>query len=290
MARYVATMGSLVMWSLSETKVTPAHLRQICIDEGDTALADTIADIDAAAAVKRAAREWRPRRAGDAARYRAEVVDTTATTITVGVLKRRHVRQGEVEWTQVADATFDTGAGTWTRDSAVDAAAGDQLAAFIEAAEDACTYLDHAFIRPNVVQKTLADMKPAKARDRGAVFIPPGNDIALDRLARIVGQIGSSSLDIYDIHPSDRSATAARGAVRASLTEKLAECREQIAEWRGKARKPRADALENMVAEFAELKDRAALYADALRITLEDIDADIDAARADVAALLAVGE
>jgi len=283
------TCGSLVMWNLSDTKITPADLRRICADEGDAELAGTIGDIDPGAAVKRAAREWRPSRAGDAARFRAEVVGEPAGAITIGVLKRRHVRAGEVEWIQVASVDYDPAVGVWRNDTAVDGTAANQLAAFVECAEAATRYLDHAFIRPNVIQATLAKMAPAKARDRGAVYIPPGHDEALDRLARIVGKVGASSLDIYDIAPSGRSAAAAKGAVRSSLGEQIAECRAQLAEWRGKARKPRADAVENLINEFSSMRDRAALYADALQITLADIEADIDAARADAQALILGG-
>lgn len=287
MARFMLpTMGSLVMWSLSETKITPADLRALCAREGDDELASSVPDIDPPTAIKRAAREWRPTRSGDAGRYRTEVTDAGAGAVTVGLLRRRHVRTGEVEWVQVSTCTYDVGADQWSIDDVADTLAGDLAGAFVETARDAVRFLDHAFIRPSIVQRRLNDMASAKARDRGAIYIPPGHDEALDRLARIVAGIGQSSLDIYDIAASPRSAAAATGAVRASLTEKLAECREQIAEWRGKARKPRADALENMVGEFQDLKDRAVLYADALRITLTDIDADIEAARADVMALL----
>lgn len=287
--RALPTAGSIVTWTLSETKITPDAMRALLAAEGEDP--NIVPTIDPVAAIKRATREWRPTSAGDKGRYRAEVAVDEVNRLVLNVLRRDVLSEkaewyaiGSVEWSAKNGFGRATGIGTH---ATIYIQKGEQfMAAVVEQAETYCLYLDHTWIRPGYIQKRLAEMAPAKVRDRGALYIPPQFSDDLDRLARVIGKIGESSLDIFDIVPSPRSVASTSNAVRTSLAERINEMKAQIAEWKGRARRTREDAIGNVITEFKDLRDRAQLYADALSMQVDDLQAEIDEATKDARALL----
>lgn len=289
------SIGLLTWWELNDTKITPANLRDILADEGLDPAA--VPDIDQVQAVRRAARGWTQGR-GNADRYRAEVVYDLATAtggrIEVGVLRRERVSENEVKWTQVDVVAYDVdGAGNIGRDRWV----GNGTAEADSVDEDvrsAAAFLDHEWIRPNLVSARLSAMGALPVRRSGGVaFVPRCYEPELRRLQAVVRRIGSSEFEAAAIDPSDATtrATIERRAGD-NLADALNDFGARLAEWEGATRTIPSHAVASILADFAEINERGELYALALGVTLDGLREKLDAAKDRARALLAgdVGE
>ena len=285
-----ASIGLLVFWELNDTKITPENLRELLTDEGMDA--SGVPDIDQPAAIRRAARGWTQGR-GNADRYRAEVVYDLATAtggrIEVGVLHRRRLNDHEVEWVQVDVVAYDVdSAGNVARDRYV----GNGTAEADSVAEDVtstCTFLDHEWIRPNLVAARLFAMGALPVRKSGGVaFVPRCYEPELRRLQAVVRRIGSSEFEAAAIDPNDATtrATIERRAGD-NLTEALNDFGARLAEWEGATRTIPSNAVASILADFAEINERGELYALALGVTLDGLREKLDAAKDRARALLA---
>jgi hypothetical protein len=287
------SIGLLTWWELNDTKIAPAALRAILADEGLDAAG--VPDIDQPAAVRRAARGWTQGR-GNADRYRAEVVfdhaSATGGRIEVGVLQRRRLSDHEVEWVQVDVVAYDVdSAGNAIRDRWV----GNGTAEADSVAEDVtstCTFLDHEWIRPNLVAARLSAMGALPVRKSGGVaFVPRCYEPELRRLQAVVRRIGSSEFEAAAIDPNDATtrATIERRAGD-NLAEALNDFGKRLAEWEGATRTVPSHAVSSILADFAEINERGELYALALGVTLDGLREKLDAAKDRARALLAGGD
>lgn len=266
-----AGLGALVWWSLTNTRVSPDRLRIILAEEG--ADPSIVPDIDQAPAVKRAVRAWSVGR-GKADRYRAEVAGEDANgNITIGVLKREQVSADEVRWNQIDRLVFDAKAAAW-------ALVGSTVQAteFRAAADEVRFYLDHDFIRPEVIQRALGAMQAITLRDRGGVyFVAATYAEDLDRLARIVARIGACHLDIVHAQGTPSSVASIGRGVEASLLADLGEVKDRISGWLESARNVSSTSSASVLTSLSEIQGRATLYADALGYTLDDLRDSITA-------------
>lgn len=284
------SIGVLAWYELNETKITPDALRTILADEGFDA--SIVPDINQPTAVRRAARGWTQGR-GNADRYRAEVVFDAATPtggrIEVGVLRREKVDEHEVKWVQVDVVAYDVdSAGNIARDRYV----GNGSAEADSVDEDvrsAATFLDHEWIRPNLVAARLAAMGALPVRRSGGVaFVPRSYEAEVRRLQAVVRRIGSSEFEAAAIDPSDKTtrATIERRA-NENLADALTEFGARLAEWEGATRTIPSHAVSSILAEFAEINERGELYALALGVTLDGLREKLDAAKDRARALIA---
>lgn len=284
------SIGMLCFWELNDTKITPDALRSVLTDEGLDASA--VPNIDQVQAVRRAARGWTQGR-GNADRYRAEVVFDAATPtggrIEVGVLRRERIDEHEVKWVQVDVVAYDVdSAGNIARDPYV----GNGSAEADSVAEDvrsAATFLDHEWIRPNLVAARLSAMGALPVRRSGGVaFVPRVYEPEVRRLQAVVRRIGSSEFEAAAIDPGDGTTrqTIERRATE-NLADALTEFGARLAEWEGATRTIPSHAVSSILAEFAEINERGELYAIALGVTLDGLREKLDAAKDRARALIA---
>jgi hypothetical protein len=282
-------IGHLVWWDLSKATITPGDLRMVYAAEG--ADPSVIPEIDPISAIRTTARGWTQGR-GNADRYRAEVVAEEEIpglrTVTVGILKRVRVGRGEVRWEQVESATFSEMTAAW----AVHTGTPDLMGLFVRDADIARTHYDDAWIRPNVIQNTLKDLKSFLLKKGGGIYWTPESGAeVLDRLQRIVGKIGSSSLTVLTPDGTSAATKAQIGqGARNALLEDMTEVREKIAGWSDRSRKCPDSYVETLIAEAGDLTDRAELYAASLEIAVDEILADIASMRDNARALLELPE
>lgn len=273
-------IGSIVTWDLQGTRITPDDLRAVLAAEGMTAEAAAVPSIDLRAAVKRAAREWAQGR-GNAARYRAEVVREDGGSVQVGILRHERVSQDEVRWVQVETLTLDTGTGTWTRATGLSEGA-DLLALVIERA----TYLDHTYVRPQILQARMTAWHAFPLRRQGgAYFVAGAYASELEAMQRVVSRLGDSSLSIYTLARTEQSVQGLEHSAREHAGTTLRGLRERITGWQDRAGTVRGDAIAGMLEELRTLRGDVQFYADSLAVALDDVMADLDSAVQDAQAL-----
>ena len=284
------SIGLLVWWQLNDTKIGPDALRSVLNDEGLDA--SVVPDIDQPAAVRRAAREWSQGR-GHADRFRAEVVFDAATPtggrIEIGVLRRERIDEHEVKWVQVDVVAYDVdGYGNISRDRWVGNGT-PEADSVDEDVRSAAQFLDHQWIRPNLVATRLAAMGALPVRKSGGVaFVPRCYEPELRRLQNVVRRIGSSEFEAAAIDPNDATTreTIERRAGE-NLADALTDFGARLAEWEGASRTIPSHAVASILADFAEINERGELYALALGVTLDGLREKLDAAKDRARALLA---
>lgn len=272
----VTGLGAIVFWEMNETKVTPDDLRAILAREN---IQIEVPDIDPESAVKRAARTWATGRVGTADKYRADVVDTGVIgEVKVCILHREETATGQkkqARWETVESSVFDLAARRWSA-----TAWSNEVRAFVAMADDFIKFHDHNFIRPNIVQKRLVEMKAFSLKaSSGLWYVTQDRMTDLAALQRVVGSIGSSQMYVIHVGATDSSRGAIQSAARTALSETLAELEEKLATWVESSRKIRSDAIDTTMGEFQELIDRATLYQDALQVRMDDLAAKITVVR-----------
>lgn len=266
------TFGAFVWWNFREIAITPDDLRARVSASG---ISTTIPSLDATTEVRALARSWRSGR-GNSARFKSEIAHEDDYAITIGILRREQVGAREVGWVQVDRVVWDKVGATW-----LSSGISDEAATFRADALRAATLLDHNAVRP-IAQAVLDDLRAFRLRDAGGFyFVPytaPGARETVASLQSLVGGLGRSSLLVAEQN-SESARSAVAEEARETLGASLATMREQIGEWKAKARNARKDAVGNLLEEFVALRERADLYADALRIRLDDLVAEIDGVR-----------
>lgn len=277
--------GMFVWWNLDDSRVTPDNLRSILADEGFTPKI-AVPDIEPSAGIKRACTEWSQGR-GKADRYRCEVTSEQVGSITVGLLTRHRVNSKEVEWVQVGLLEYTEANASWL--IATDAAKHDDaLNAFKELAVARMTYLDHRWIRPNVLTFALANARATNLRKgAGFYFAPKQHMDEMKRLRRVVSRIGNSELRIAVVGNDEDTVESVTGATRESLVTTIAEVQDQLKSWSGSDRVVRSDSQMNILAELADAIALAETYEAALGIRLDDLRSDIEGARLKALSIIA---
>jgi len=271
----LAGLGALVFWEMSDTKITPADLRSILTSEG---IQIEVPDIDPESAVRRAARTWATGRAGTADKYRGDVVDTGNAEVKVCILHREETQSGAkkaARWETVEAVSFDLATRQWSATAWTPETRG-----FVALADEFIRFHDHNFIRPNVVQKRLAEMRSFSLKaSSGLWYVTQDRMTDLAALQRVVSRIGHSQMFVIHVGASDSSREAIQTAARSALAETLAELEGKLESWIESTRKIRTDAIDTTMGEFQELIERADLYQGALQVRMEDLAARISAAR-----------
>lgn len=282
-------LGCLVMWELSDTAIEPARLRGIFDSLGEDA--SIIPDIDPASAVARAAREWGQGR-GNETRYRAEVVLREVDRIEVGVLERRRVAQNEVEWVQVDRVVIDTftSNGVTTINAMRSVTTREEAKGLMSLIRTRATHLDADWIRPNLIQARLDAVGALNVRRQGGVmFVAHQHLDEVERLARIVRQIGTSSFDIVHVETTKESVATVQRAASSYMEEQINDVVAKLDDWAEKSRAPRSDAVAGLVEQVGDLVLRGGLYADVLQVAMEGINERLAAVKSRALALLMNG-
>jgi hypothetical protein len=287
-------LGALVCWELSDTAITPDDLRALLASLGENPA--VVPNIDPASAAARASREWGLGR-GSEERFRAEVVQRESAHVEIGILKRHRVAADEVGWVQVAavglwlnqDGTLRAiteNAGNGTSQGPFEA----QVASFRSLLAKRLDYLDADWIRPNLIQKRLDAVGAFSLRRQGGVlFVDRTHFEEVERLARIVRSIGSSSFDIVHVAETDESRASVSRAANAYLEDQVNDLVAKLDDWTEKARAPRSDAVENLIEQVGDLVLRGGLYADVLQVTMDGVRERLDAVKARALKILTEG-
>lgn len=265
-----STFGSFVWYEFFSSKITPADFREVLLRADLPEVAETVSEIDETSEVRGVAGRWRTGR-GKADRFKSEISHEDDHTMTIGILRREQVAAKQVGWTQIDTLVWDKAGKSWLSSGTTDAAS-----AVRDECDDRRVFIDHSTIRPILV--SLVDgLTPIRLRRAGGIWFVPNSAEATDllpKLERMMDGIGESYLSIAE-QSSDTARKSTAREVRSGLAEKVAGLRGQIEEWKSSLRNPRKDAVENVLASFVDLRDRADLYADVLSVRLDGLRSEI---------------
>lgn len=269
--------GSLSWWGLNDTLITPADLRakfaSVGLDPND------VQDIRATTAIARAAREFSMGRKGkDAKRYRAEVVYKDPTRIEVQIQYHTKDENRRTSWLPHEKVSYDVQTAQW--DCSGTTAEAD---VFRDLASKRMTFYDHVWIRSWLKDR----MKSLNGFPVGPNFYTPiesrDETVKVKDLIEAIGYCKFWMIDV--MNGTETFRTVSEGA-RTNIASSLDTMIAKLSNWEKSSRKIRDDSAAQTLADFTELRARADLYADSLRVSLDDLKGAIDTAAARAHALV----
>lgn len=281
----ISAIGSLAYFRGSDVFVTPAALAEIAKKHGRDMRIPALED----SPVQRAGRGAKNHRV---AKIRVDVVNVDgapapsgkipneASAVVFGILRREQVGNHEARWVQFDSVTYTTGIG-WTTPGT------DEGRAFVELAIKWQTHLTYAFVRNSVVFDALRTMGAFPVGGSGVMYVSGSVMPEFKKLQAFVNEIPGCKLHGIKVDPTDADSVSAVGdAAKEALEAEVAEVLERLAAWREKAQ-GRKSTLDTLMGELQAIRDRAAGLATGLRFSLDEIEAAVSGAAADVSEAIA---
>ena len=284
MVKDITKLGYLTYWKLTDTTITPDNLRAILANEGFGSI--TVPDIDTAKAVQSVGNSFQTGRGLDGNYYTCVTHEDDVSVDIAIVVKRvdeNAPKGSRAKPVQVDSVTYDIGAKAWASKGDPDNEATKRLIAKVERA---VTFLDHAFVRPSVVEATIQSLQGWQLAS-GMYYIAPGHEATVSSLKRVLAQLGKSRLRSLKIDPRDADTVGdVQAECREQMESRLQALVDKMEDWKTKAKRTRNDAVQSTLAEFVALKNESELYSDVLALSLEDLQESISAMHATCATLL----
>lgn len=281
-------LGFLVWWDLENSRCTPDHLRNILASEGEDP--SVVPEVDKVSGLRRAVRKFRQGR--QVGSWKTEIVpDADKDVIRVGLLEFQQVADDEVRWVQRATTTWHIKRSAWDTVDADSAETMDRVQDFYQFARLCQNYHDHLWITPNLIQaRVLACGSFPLRRQGGVTYVPAEFQAELEKLSRMVSQIGDSSFSMVRAQADGRSRASLAGSASRSLEAAIREQREQLDTWLAGTVRARHTSVTDAIETFAQLRSSAQLYADTLSMEAEAFMDEIAEASAEAEELLGLVE
>lgn len=287
----VAAGGAvLVDWELYGSRITPDALRAALANNGyDPSI---VPDIDQNREVRRVAHSWKQGRGSE--RYSSRVLfdDPSELIISVRVDTKAGRRNDQLQFATVLWDKVTKSWGLTTFDKPGEQGKHMPAVSAMKAKCDiARLHHDHQFIRPVLIQAPLRSMGaiPFIRRSGGAMIVPSQNIKELKRLQCFVNSIGDSYMGVVKADVTDSGTVKAmHRSVNDSLASEIASVRKDLTEWRARAERLPTGSIGERLSRFAEIRDKAQLYADALGMVTKGLLVDIGDAEEEARLLLRV--
>jgi hypothetical protein len=208
----------------------------------------------------------------------------------VGILERQRVANDEVKWAQVDAVLIYLNPADGSYSHRAHATSTSQAYAYGALFDKRREYLDADWIRPNLVQKRLADMGAFNLRRQGGVlFVARTYLEELANLARLVRALGDSTFDVIHVAATEESRQSVGRAAGVHLEDQINDLVAKLDGWQEAAKKPRADAVEHLLVSVGEIVLQGALYSDVLAVAMEKVDERLAAVKLRATELLMDG-
>jgi len=261
-------MASMVWWAFNGTRITPDDLRTRVAAAGMDP--DTVGDIDPVQALHRAAREYSVRE-GKRRVMEAAVAHEDDATVVVNLLKLQKQGSRKVAKLPVDTLVWDKAAKGWLPGGL---GATEYASKLRTAVLKRQTYMDGNDVRDLLVMPAMAKSSSFTLR-RGMYVVPHTTAQPLAEAQAALHGLESFQLHVANVAPGQGWEQPMRQAADEQLRNELGELQQQIEGWRDMAHRVRSDTQAHVLARFASLRSRAELYAQALSVSLEDLQDDV---------------
>lgn len=270
LATVTSGLASLVWWDFHGTQITPDDLRaRVSIAGRDPS---TVPNIDPTDAVRTATREYR-KHEGKRVVMEAAIAFEDKTHIIVNLLTYTQQARDRVAKLPTDEMVWDKASQSW-----------HSLGLTSEAAElraDASrlmTFMDGNAVRDYLVAPAMVDARSFTLK-RGMHVVPHQTSAPVAAVAKALEGLETFKLRVAAVQPGQGWDAPLGDASRAELRNDLEELHQQIEGWKNMAKRVRSDTQEHVLARFQQIAERASLYREALSVSMEDIEAEIDAMR-----------
>ena len=261
-----AGLASLVWWNFSGTQLTPDQLRHRVTVAGMDA--STVPSIDPTQAVTQAVREFRIHE-GKKVTMEAQIALEDADHIVVNLLRLTQQARERVAKLPVDELVWDKAGKCWLSTGVT--AEADKLR---DLALELATFYDGNAVRDLLVVPALEAASSFSLR-RGMHVVPHATCAPVTAMQAAIAGLDGFTVSVAQVAAQQGWEAPLAEASRAELRNDLDELREQIEGWRSMAKRVRSDTQEHVLARFTQLAQRAALYSEALAVSMEDIAADV---------------
>jgi hypothetical protein len=267
---YAATVAqgiaSLVWWQFSGTRLTTTDLQTRVQAAGMDP--DTVPEIDPIKALHRAVREFSVTE-GRRKVMEAVVAEDDATAVVVNLLELQQVTRRKMAKVTVDTLVWDKGASCWLAQGTHQHA--QQLR---DRVADRQQHHDGNDVRDLLVQPALQASSAFTLR-RGMCVVPHASAAPLAQAQAALAGLDSFQLHVASVGAGQGWEAPMQAAAQDGMRDELAELQQQIEGWRSMASRVRSDTVEHVLARFTSLRERAELYAEALQVSLDDLQDEV---------------
>jgi len=286
LARDTPPIGEVCWWTLSDSEVSAAALKTAWVAAGLNEK-DLPKDQTPEKAFRLAAREAATTTVSGADKgilVRPTLEDSQH--IIYAVVVEGHDEAGNYISQQKALVMLDRASGDVTSDDE----AYETVRSFQSAYKRFLTTFPSRDVMSTVV-KAVRRLNAIPLRETGGIYFVPPTPL-MEKLQEVVGGISSSNRFYrLPVHETDEGAASLGAAANGFLEKELAGLQAEVEGWLTRdGRAVRKDAIENRMEEFSALRRRAQLYRDVLGVTVEDVEAMVEAMEAKVRVILKLRE
>lgn len=259
-------IASLVWWKFSGTRLTTAELQTRVAAAGMDP--DTVPEIDPVKALHRAVREYSVTE-GRRKIMEAVVAEDDDLAVVVNLLELQQIKRRKMAKVTVDTLVWDKTAGCWLAQGTHQHAEKlrDRVA-------DRQLHHDGNSVRDLLVQPALQASSAFTLR-RGMYVVPHASAEPLAQAQAALAGLDSFQLRVASVGAGQGWEEPMQAAAEDGMRDELAELQEQIDGWHDMASRVRSDTVEHVLARFTSLRQRAELYAEALQVSLEDLQDDV---------------
>lgn len=259
-------IASMVWWQFCGTRITPDDLRSRVSAAGFDPAA--VKDIDPVQALHRAAREF-SHRDGKKRTMEAAIAHEDTASVVVNLLELQRQSARKVAKVPVETLIWDKATSSWSTPGA-----GAHAAKLRGMVLDRQTYCDGNDVRDQLVMPALAASSCFTLR-RGMYVVPNATAQPVAEAQAALHGLESFQLHVASVQKGHGWEQPMKQAADEQLRNELTELSEQIEGWKDMASRVRSDTQAHVLARFKSLRSRATLYAEALSVSLEDLEDDV---------------
>jgi hypothetical protein len=259
-------LASLVWWDFHNVQITPSDLRSRVAAAGFDP--STVSDIEPTDAVRQAVRSFRIHNAGRVV-MEAAVAHEDHTAMVINLLTLTQQARERVAKLPTDELVWDKIGRVW-----LSVGLTAEAATLRNEAAELMSFYDGNKVREHLVMPAIEESK-AFTLKRGMYVVPHATAAPIERVAAALADLETFKLRVAVVTPNQGWEAPLADASRAELRNDLQELQEQINGWKSMAKRVRCDTVETVMARFASISERAALYREALAISIEDIEAEV---------------
>ncbi|MGI9554822.1 MAG: DUF6744 family protein [Vampirovibrionia bacterium] len=264
----VDTCGFLTWWEFSGFKSTPADLRAVLKDHNYEI---DVPDILHGSALSKSIRDYRFSTSNR--RFKTERAYQDDKEVVINILERMKVNDKKVEWHHVDTLVWEVDPKDFlSKGSSADEGVQKACTHFLDDYRDNSTYIDHGFLRPNVLQSELLKINAVSLRSRGGIyFIDSSKAKDIEKLNALCEDLNGITLCLCTMNNDANTQKSIAGQVHSSFSERLKILEDKTTQWKDRTRSLRKDTMADTLQEFTEIRNSLEVYKNSLNMKADDL-------------------